>query len=100
MNRFASCKQKKFIVTCFFLHEERLSQPVSLNKLSIDTSFDAPVTLLAVSFCIYSNSVISHCAHLPHTTSAYYSRGPMNDIYYLQCISGYLKLTFLVFAYY
>ena len=33
------------------------SQPVSLNTHLIDTSFDAPVAIQSVSFCIYSDSL-------------------------------------------
>ena len=43
INQFASCKTVLSI--CFFLREDNFLQPVSLNKLSIDTCFGAPVTI-------------------------------------------------------
>ena len=47
----ASCKTEEVYVSSFL--KTVFSQPISLDKFSIDTSFDALVTIRAASFCIF-----------------------------------------------
>ena len=39
----------------------------------------APLTIRAASCCIFSNSFVSYCVHLPHETSAYSSNHLINE---------------------
>ena len=58
------CKRVKVFYLFFFLLMSNASHPVSLSKLSSDTSFVVPVAILAASVWIF-------LGHPFHTTSKF-----------------------------
>ena len=62
-----------------FLLDTSVSQPVSVFREWMEANLVAPVTILAASFWILSNSFDSYCVQLFHTTSAYSRSGRINE---------------------
>ena len=62
-----------------FLLDPGVSQPVSVWRESMEANLVAPVTILAASFWILSNSFDSYHVQLFHTTLAYSSSGRKNE---------------------
>ena len=64
------CKRVK-VFWGFFLLMTNASHPVSLYKLSSDTSFVVPVAILAASVWIFSRSSFSYCVQLSQISLSY-----------------------------
>ena len=50
-------------------------------EMSIESIPEAPITIRAVSFCIFSNSLTSYYVEMSHTTSAYTRDGLIKEVY-------------------
>ena len=66
-----------------FLLDPSVSQPISVWRESMEANLVAPVTILAASFWILSNSFDSYCGQLFHTTSAYISANEVGIHYHI-----------------
>ena len=70
----------KSVSISFFILMSDVSHPVSLYKLSNDTSFVVPVAIPAASVWIFSRSSFSYCVQLSQIVLPYSKKGLMKGV--------------------